>query len=80
MTFDPTASRSVRRVARAGYVAVVLLATLTDFHFNAAPALVAWRLQRALHFVTSGADVVDAARNIVLFAGLGAVWLVTSPG
>ncbi len=70
----------MRRVARAGYVAVVLLATLTDFHFNAAPALVAWRLQRALHFVTSGADVVDAARNIVLFAGLGAVWLVTSPG
>lgn len=79
MTFDPTASRSVRRVARVGYVVVVLLATLTDFHFDPDPAMVAWRVRRALIFVTRGADVVDAARNVALFAGFGAVWLATSP-
>lgn len=58
---------------------VVLLATLTHFHFDPTPALVAWRWHRALRFVTTGADVVDAARNVLLFAGFGAVWLVTSP-
>lgn len=79
MTFDPTASRSVRRVARAGYVVIVLLATLTNFHFDPDPVLVGWRLHRALIFVTRGADVVDAARNVALFAGFGAVWLATSP-
>lgn len=79
MTFDPTAHRWVRYAARSGYVLVVLLATLTDFHFDPDPATVSWRWHRALVFATSGADVVDAARNVLLFAGFGAVWLVTSP-
>ncbi|HEX6809403.1 MAG TPA: VanZ family protein [Gemmatimonadaceae bacterium] len=79
MTFDPTAHRWVRTAARSGYVLVVLLATLTDFHFDADPAMVSWRWHRALVFATSGSDVVDAARNVLLFAGFGAVWLVTSP-
>jgi len=69
----------VRTAARGGYVVVVLLATLTHFHLDADPAAVAWRWRRALVFVTSGADVIDAARNVLLFAGFGAVWLVTSP-
>lgn len=79
MTFDPTAHRGVRYAARSGYVLVVLLATLTHFHFDSDPAMVAWRWHRALVFATSGSDVVDAARNVLLFAGFGAVWLVTSP-
>lgn len=79
MTFDPTAHRSVRYAARSGYVLVVLLATLADFHFDPDPAMVSWRWHRAFVFATSGSDVVDAARNVLLFAGFGAVWLVTSP-
>ena len=79
MTFDPARSRWVRLVARGGYVIVVLLATLTHFHFDPTPAMVAARWRRALVFVTSGSDVIDAARNVLLFAGFGAVWLVTSP-
>lgn len=79
VTFDPTAHRWVRNAARSGYVLVVLLATLTHFHFDADPAMVSWRWHRALVFATSGSDVVDAARNVLLFAGFGAVWLVTSP-
>lgn len=79
MTFDPTAHRWVRVAARGGYVLVVLLATLTHFHVDSDPAMVSWRWHRALVFATSGSDVVDAARNVLLFAGFGAVWLVTSP-
>jgi len=79
VTFDPTAHRWVRVAARGGYVLVVLLATLTHFHFDSDPAMVSWRWHRALVFATSGSDVVDAARNVLLFAGFGAVWLVTSP-
>ena len=79
MTFDPTARRWVRVAARGGYVLVVLLATLTHFQFDPDPAMVSWRWHRALVFATSGSDVVDAARNVLLFAGFGAVWLVTSP-
>jgi len=79
VTFDPTAHRWVRNAARGGYVLVVLLATLTHFQFDPDPAMVALRWHRALVFATSGSDVVDAARNVLLFAGFGAVWLVTSP-
>lgn len=79
MTFDPTAQRWVRNAARGGYVLVVLLATLTHFYFDPDPARVAMRWHQALVFATSGSDVVDAARNVLLFAGFGAVWLVTSP-
>lgn len=69
----------MRRAARGGYVVVVLLATLTNFHYDPTPTMIAWRWRRALVFVTSGSDVIDAARNVLLFAGFGAVWLVTSP-
>lgn len=79
MTFDPTTHRWVRVAARSGYVLVVLLATLTHFHVDADPAMVSLRWHHALVFATSGSDVVDAARNVLLFAGFGAVWLVTSP-
>ena len=79
MTFDPTARRWVRVAARGGYVVVVLLATLTHFHFDPNPTMVASRWRHALVFATAGSDVVDAARNVLLFTGFGAVWLVTSP-
>jgi len=79
VTFDPTARRWVRVAARGGYVVVVLLATLTHFHFDPNPTMVASRWRHALVFATAGSDVVDAARNVLLFTGFGAVWLVTSP-
>ncbi len=69
----------MRLLARGGYVVVVLLATLTHFNFDPTPAMVAWRWRHALVFGTAGSDVIDAARNVLLFTGFGAVWLVTSP-
>ncbi len=66
------------RTARLAYLAVVLLATLSNLHFDPSTADVAPRLIRALKFAPHMSDAVDAARNVLLFAGLGAVWIATS--
>ncbi len=76
---SPVALRRLRIFARAGYVVVILLATLTHLNFDPDPGRAAMRLSRALHWALNGSDVVDAARNVALFAGFGVVWLVTSP-
>jgi VanZ family protein len=64
--------------ARAAYVAIVLIATLTELHFTLDFAAAADRLARALTPTLRWGDAVDALRNLTLFAGLGAVWIVTS--
>lgn len=65
-------------VARVAYVAVILLATLSNLHFDPTVADVAPRLQRALNLSPHMSDAIDAARNVLLFAGLGVVWIATS--
>ncbi len=77
--FSPVALRRLRIFARVGYVVVVLLATLTHLNFDPDPGRTMMRLHRALHWALRGSDVVDAARNVALFAGFGVVWLITSP-
>jgi len=73
--------RAWRTLALAGYTAVLLLATLTDFGFDASPDAVAARLQRALFVELNPRAVVDAVRNATLFAGWGLVWcLLAAPG
>jgi glycopeptide antibiotics resistance protein len=67
-----------RLAARAAYVAVVLFATLANLDAQADLRIAGWRLYRALNPSFGAADAVDAARNVVLFAGLGAVWVVTA--
>jgi glycopeptide antibiotics resistance protein len=64
--------------ARAAYVAVVLLATLTDLHLTWDLAAAGPRLVRAFEPSLGWRDAVDGLRNVALFAGLGAVWVVTS--
>ena len=64
--------------ARLAYVAVVLLATLSDLHPSSDLAAAAERLARAFTLDLSWRDAVDGLRNVALFAGLGAVWVVTS--
>ena len=66
------------RTARLAYLAVVLVATLSNLHFDPSMADVAPRLVRALNFTPHLSDAIDAARNVLLFAGLGAVWIATS--
>jgi glycopeptide antibiotics resistance protein len=65
-------------VARLGYVGIVLLATLTDLHLSGDLAAAGQRLARALNPSLGWRDAIDGLRNVALFAGLGAVWVVTS--
>jgi glycopeptide antibiotics resistance protein len=64
--------------ARAAYVCIVLIATLTDLRFSSDMTAAAARLARAFTPSLSWRDAIDGLRNVVLFAGLGAVWVVTS--
>ena len=66
------------RAARWGYVAVVLLATLAQLHFSSDLTAAGERLVRAFTPSLGWRDAIDGLRNTVLFAGLGAVWVVTS--
>ena len=64
--------------ARIGYVAIVLLATLTSLSLSSNPDDAGSRLARAVNPVATWRDAVDGLRNAVLFAGLGADWVTTS--
>jgi glycopeptide antibiotics resistance protein len=65
-------------IARLAYVAIVLLATLSQLDFSANLADASIRLHRALVPSLSWRDAIDGLRNAVLFAGLGVVWVTTS--
>ncbi len=67
----------MRAAARLAYVAVILLATWSGFDADPELAHMRWRLVRALHPPLRIADVLDAVRNVALFAGFGAVWMTT---
>lgn len=71
-------TRGHAAAARIAYGLVIVIATLSNLHFEPNTADVAFRLHRAFTVHPHMADVVDAARNILLFAGLGAVWVATS--
>ena len=64
--------------ARLAYVVIVLIGTLANLHASADVSAVHGRLVRALSPSLTWRDAVDGLRNLVLFAGLGAVWVVTS--
>lgn len=63
-----------------GYLACIALATLIGLGFDPVLANAKWRLARALGVRLSARDLVDAARNVALFAGWGVTLaLVTRP-
>jgi glycopeptide antibiotics resistance protein len=65
-------------IARLGYVAIVLLATLSQLDFSPNLADASMRLQRAFVLSLHWRDAIDGLRNAVLFAGLGVVWVTAS--
>lgn len=65
-------------LVRAAYVVIVLLGTLTRLDASADLHAAHERLVRAVLPSLGWRDAVDGLRNVVLFAGLGAVWVVTS--
>lgn len=66
-------------LARLGYVGVLALATLTPFQLDPDLAEAGRRLARALQPTYTPGEAVDIVRNVVLFAGWGALWTVTAP-
>ena len=67
-----------RMLARVAYLAILLLATLSSMR-PGGPGL--HGLGRMFHPSLSPRDVIDGARNVVLFAGWGLVWMITArPG
>lgn len=67
-----------RIISRLAYLVILLVATLTPFVADVSSAGIVFRLHRALHPELGGGDVIDGARNLVLFAGWGAVWALTA--
>lgn len=72
------ASRAWMHGVRAAYVAIVLVATLTNLEFSPQLAAAAHRLASAFSPALGWRDAIDGVRNMLLFAGLGAVWVLTS--
>ena len=64
--------------ARVAYILIILIATLTNLEPNWHDGLVGVRLARAIHPHAAWSDMIDAIRNVLLFAGFGAIWEVTS--
>lgn len=70
-----------RVVIRLAYVGILVLATLSGFRIDGDPTSVMRRLGRMLDPTVSARDAIDGARNVLLFAGWGLVWMVTAaPG
>ena len=69
-----------RLPARLGILMILLLATLHPFVADPETGRVLERLGRVLHPSLDRRDVVDAARNIVLFAGWGVIWALSARG
>jgi glycopeptide antibiotics resistance protein len=65
--------------ALAAYLVVIILATLTPFAADFNRYDIYWRLMRAAVPRFNRGDIVDAARNVILFGGLGLVWMATAP-
>ena len=59
-------------------MAILALATLVPFGLDLDAAALSERLRLALHPTISARDAVDGARNLVLFAGWGALWWITA--
>ena len=64
--------------ARMAYLAILLLATLTSLGPDLESGVTLERVGRMLNPRISAKDVIDGARNVVLFAGWGLVWMLTA--
>lgn len=84
MSTTPTVTGLARQLdrsrlpARAAYLGIVLVATLSALHLGEGSAP-GEALRRMLHPGLAPRDVVDGVRNVVLFAGWGVVWMITAP-
>jgi glycopeptide antibiotics resistance protein len=72
---------AARAPARLAYLGMILLATLSGLRLDLDPGDLGDRLSRMWAFEVRRSDVIDGARNVLLFAGWGLVWMLTAvPG
>ncbi len=64
---------------RMAYFVCIAIATLLRLGLDPSLGHALTRLQRALDPTLSFRDLVDAARNVALFLGWGATWVLTAP-
>lgn len=64
---------------RIAYLAILLLATLSNLEPVLDAGTAAARASGALEVDLTPKDLVDAARNLALFAGWGLIWMATAP-
>ena len=74
-----SATEKTRWGFRIAYLGVLLLATLPAPVFDLSREGLSERWSGAFDLTFTGGDVVDAVRNILLFAGWGAVWAASAP-
>ncbi len=74
-----SAKEKTRWGFRLAYLGVLLLATLPPPVFDLSREGLSARLSGAFDLTFTGGDVVDAVRNVLLFAGWGAVWAASAP-
>lgn len=75
---EPRIDARIVLLTRLAYVGILVLATLSPFEFQGSLGAAAGRLARAFHPTYTPRDAVDAVRNVALFAGWGALWVVTA--
>ncbi|TVR60217.1 MAG: VanZ family protein [Gemmatimonadales bacterium] len=75
----PPDAEKTRWGFRIAYLAVLLLATLPPPVFDLTREGLSARLSGAFDLTFRGSDVIDAVRNVLLFAGWGAVWAASAP-
>ncbi|MBC7843644.1 MAG: VanZ family protein [Gemmatimonadaceae bacterium] len=71
-------ARTYAIVLRIAYLGCIAIATLLHLGFDPSLAHAVDRLQRAIEPTLGFKDIVDAARNVALFLGWGATWVLTS--
>lgn len=74
----PPVALALGAAGRVAYIAVIIVATLSNLGFDPVLHDAIPRLVRALEPAPRLSDAVDGARNVVLFAGLGALWIATT--
>jgi glycopeptide antibiotics resistance protein len=71
----------VRVPLRIAYVGLLFLATLSWYRIDGDPDRIRRRFSRMLDLSIRPHDLIDGARNVLLFAGWGLLWMVTAaPG
>jgi glycopeptide antibiotics resistance protein len=76
---QPTVTKRLALASRLAYAGVIAIATLASLQFDPDLNSAGQRFSDVFQLGFTPRDLVDAIRNLALFAGWGALWVVTGP-